>query len=499
MDVGAAIKQQMLNVLIDAIGRTGASPTADGTPAVSPLSPASPLGSRPGGLAQQALQTALSQIPAGAQVSARVVEWTPAGEAVLDIGHNLVTAQISGKMLPPEARLPGATLLLRVEVAGEIPRFSLVQVAPTLNPGRPSPAEPALSAGAPAASTGSTRGEPAPDAARTILAGALRGATAGVSDGLKDLAPTLVRSRSETPALSTVMQATTTAAATRQGSAAPLFAELAQLIDQPGPSLPPAALATARILVDSRLDGERPIAPEGLKEAIQRAAVPAEALVARGEPNIPDVKTLIVALRSLLALADRQPNAGLAPDAEPPHRDGAPAAVRPALPRLEIDADAGHVATILTREADQAVERSRLHQLASLPETRPGDQTRQHLSFDLPLALGQQTAIAGFRIDREKRQSKAANSGAIDSWGVRFAIDADGLGPVHAHLRLTGSAVSVSLWAEDRTTRQRFLDALPTLEAALAENALDIGELAILGGRPADPKPQAGLFLNRSS
>ncbi len=309
-----------------------------------------------------------------------------------------------------------------------------------------------------------------------------------------------VRLKAELPALPAVVQATAAAAAPRQASAAALFAELAPLVERADTPLPPAAVATARVLLDTRLDGDRPIAPEVLKDAIQRAAVPAEALVARGEPATPDVKTMIVALRNLLALADRRPAPGAPePDAEPPHRDGGPAAIRPALPRLGPEAEPQTVVAAIAREADQAVERTRLHQIASLPDTRPAEQARQHLSFDLPVALGQQTAIAGFRIEREKRRGKNADNGPIDSWGVRFAIDADGLGPVQAHLRLTGNAVSVSLWAEDTATRQQFLESLPTLEAALAESALDIGELAILGGRPAEPKPQAGLFLDRSS
>ncbi len=214
---------------------------------------------------------------------------------------------------------------------------------------------------------------------------------------------------------------------------------------------------------------------------------------------------MIVALRALLALAERRPTAGAPePDAEPPHRDGGPAAIRPAMPRLEAGAEPQAISTLLSREADQAIERTKLHQLASLPDIRPdlrpAEAARQHLSFDLPLALGQQTAIAGFRIEREKRGGKQEREGgAIDSWGVRFAIDADSLGPVQAHLRLTGNTVSVSLWAEDTETRQRFLESLPMLEAALADSALDIGELAILGGRPAEAKPPAGLFLDRAS
>ncbi len=495
MDIGAAIRQQMLSVLIDAIGRPGAASAPTAAAGVSPPTPVASTGTHAGGLATGAA-IPLPPLRPGAEVFARVIAVTPEGDATIAIGDRLAAARIAGHALPEAARQPGATLLLRVDATGETPRFTLIRVEPAPLAARPPGLDPTLAAGLSQRAPLGLATDGAPAAAR-----ALPGAVLDVPDPAR---PEALRLKAGPPALPAVIQATAAAAAPRQASAAALFAEIAPLVERADAPLPPAAAATARALLDGRLDGEAPIAPESLKQAIQRAAVPAEALVARGDPAIADVKTMIVALRSLLALAEQRPaTGGPEPDAEPPHRDLGPAAIRPALPRLDTEAEPTAIVGTLAREADQAVERSRLHQIASLPDARPdlrpGEAVRQQLSFDLPLALGQQTAIAGFRIEREKRGGKQAQGGAIDSWGVRFAIDADGLGPVQAHLRLTGNAVSVSLWAEDTATRQQFLESLPLLEAALAESALDIGELAILAGRPVDPKPQAGLFLDRSS
>ncbi len=487
MDVGAAIRQQMLSMLIDTIGKQAAIPA--GAPAISALAQAGSTGARPG----ENMPGALAQLPPlqpGAQVFARVIEAPANGDAVIAIGDRMVTARIAGQAMPEAARQPGATLLLRLETTGETPRFTLLQAEPAANgPRQPTASPVGLEAAARAgqAATAGIAGEPARVRPQVLIEAA---------EPLSTPAP---RGKIEAPSLPALLQASAATAATRQSSAALLFAELAPLLGRPDAPLQPAATAVAQMIFQSRLDAEQPISPQALKDAVQRSAVPAEALVARGETAVPDMKTLVAALRGLLATAERRPPPETGPDAEPPHRDGSPSAIRPALPRLEPDAEPRMVAGALVREADQTVERSRLHQLASLPDPKPLEATRQHLSFELPLALGQQTAIAGFRIERDKGRARNADNRPVDSWGVRFAIDADGLGPVQAHLRLTGQAVSVSLWAEDVGTRQRFLDALPTLEAALAENALDIGELMILGGRPAEAKPPSGLFLDRSS
>jgi len=150
------------------------------------------------------------------------------------------------------------------------------------------------------------------------------------------------------------------------------------------------------------------------------------------------------------------------------------------------------------------MERIKLHQIASLPDSRPSaadaPRPQQQLSMEIPIVVAQQTAMAGFRIEREKRPANPELTVPSDIWGVRFAIDADMFGPVQAHLRLAGHQISVSLWAEDPTTHGAFLTTLPWLEAALSANGLEIGDLAVFPGRPAEPKrSERSHFLDRRS
>jgi hypothetical protein len=71
---------------------------------------------------------------------------------------------------------------------------------------------------------------------------------------------------------------------------------------------------------------------------------------------------------------------------------------------------------------------------------------------------------------------------------------------VHAHLRLAGRVLNVSLWADDAATQSAFVEALPLLEAALRDAALEVGELSIFGGRPQEAAaPASGHFLDVSS
>jgi Flagellar hook-length control protein FliK len=448
VDIVAAIQQQLLGVLIDALGKPSAS-AGQTTGSAAPL-----------------------DLAAGETVSATVAAVKPDGSLVLNIKGQPVQAEIKGSSLPEAARQPGATIQLKVQTAGQTPRLAFVAAeVPTATPLQTTAATPLLSPAHAVRITNPVQGPltPPPD-----------------------------------PVAAAVTRATTEAAA-KQGSAAPLYADLAALASRPEAALPRPIIALAQAILASRLDGERPVTADDLKLAIAQSGVAHEASLARGEPAVLDAKTLLTTLRDLLR-SDAPRFTAPAPDAEPPRRDGAVLAQRATAPLLAAETDPKVITTTLAREADQAVERLKLHQIASLPEQRVNDPTRvQQLSFELPVAFGQQTAMAGFRIEREKRRAKEANGQPIDIWGVRFAIDADVLGPVHAHVRLAGQTISVSLWAEDTATHSAFVAAIPMLEAALADNALEIGDLMVFPGRPAEPKRASqgqtlqGHFLDRSS
>jgi Flagellar hook-length control protein FliK len=448
MDIVAAIQQQMLGVLIDALGKPS---TSAGQAASTPV----PL-----------------DLSAGETITATVTAVKPDGSLVLTIKGQSVQAEIKGSILPEAARQPGATIQLKVETAGQTPRLAFVAVeVPTATPLQ------TLATAVPLAPTQAVRITTAAQAPLTPP---------------------------PDPVAAAVTRATTEAAA-KQGSAAPLYADLSALVSRPEAALPRPIAALAQAILASRLDGDRPVTAGDLKLAIAQSGIAHEASLARGEPAMLDAKTLLTTLRDLLR-SDAPRFTSLSPDAEPPRRDGAVLAQKATTPLLAAETDPKVIMTTLAREADQAVERLKLHQIASLPEPRVNDPARvQQLSFELPVAFGQQTVMAGFRIEREKRRAKEANGQAIDIWGVRFAIDADMLGPVHAHVRLAGQTISVSLWAEDTATHSAFVAAIPILEAALAENALEIGDLIVFPGRPAEPRRASqgqtlqGHFLDRSS
>jgi hypothetical protein len=447
MDPVAAIKQQMLAVLIDAVGKPStASGQAHTTPAATPA----------------------ASLTAGETVTATVTAARANGDLVLSMKGQAVLAQVSGSELPPAARTVGATIQLKVETAGLTPRLSLVD------------AQPPRTAASPAS----------PIAQKTVL---------------PDLAVRIVspsaQSLSQPDPLASAIARTTADAASRQGSAAPLYANLAELTARADAPLPRPVAVLAEAILGQRLDGNKPVTAEQVRQAVAQSGLLQETAAARSEPAPLDAKALLSTLKELLR-ADAPRFVPSSPDAEPPRHDSPVTAQRAVAASLAGEKDPSVIAGTLARETDQAVERVKLHQIASLPDQRPlpGEPARPHqLSFEIPIAFAQQTAMAGFRIEREKRR-KAENGQPIDIWGVRFAIDADGIGPVHAHVRLAGQTVSVSLWAEDKATHGAFLAAVPMLEAALADSALDIGDVAIFAGRPAEPRrAAAGRFLDRSS
>ncbi len=445
MDIGAALKAQMLGQLMDVLGQPGA--------AVTPVS----------------LATALQSgaLPPGTPLQARVLAAGADGTLTLALGRQQLTARIDGAALPANARQPGALLTLTVAAGtatGAEPRLNFLAATP--------PANTAATLRMAEISTA----PPAPAAQRQV----------------------------------TIHEATAQAAL-RQGSAAPLFADLAALVARPaGAPLSTQVLALASALLATRLDGAQPITAEAVKAALQATGVLHEANMARSAAPVLDAKALLTLLKTALEPKGTSPETppvrAEAARPEPPRADGPVTAQRAALPSLATEPRAEVITATLAREVTEASDRLRLHQIASLPEAQSksdtGPTTRQ-LNLELPIALGQQTAMAGLRVERDRRR-RAASGDALDSWGVRFAIDAEGIGPVQAHLRLQGASISVSLWAEEADTHRHFVEALPHLEAALREGALEVQDLRVFPGRPAEVQRLAeggksGRFLDRSS
>jgi hypothetical protein len=451
MDIVQALRAQLLGQFLDTVGAAAAK----------------------GGVALP------ETLKAGQTLSATVLGEIADGKVAVRIAGQPIVADASAARLPPEARLPGATLRLTVETAGPTPRLSLAGFEP------PPPAalrgpQPQLSANTPAL---------------RLVPAALQQSVQVADARPASLAP-------PTP-LQTALREAVTAAAAKQGSAAPLYATLAAVAARPDAPLPAPVQQIASLLLAARIDAERPVTPEALRQAFTAAG--AAAPPSDDAAPLPlDVKTLLATLKTLLPrpVLDAPPVARTDAPPEPPRRDAGPAAQRPVPPALPANADPKNVVATVRHEAEQALERAKLQSYVAIPEQRVSatDIPRpQQMQFELPVAFGQQTAMMGVRVERERRKRRE-EGGSIDVWGIRFAIETDEIGAVHAHLRLSGQVLNVSLWADEAATHRAFIDALPMLEAGLRDAALEVGELTVFSGKPQEArKPVSGHFLDVSS
>jgi hypothetical protein len=456
MSIASNLQAQLVGQLIAAIGKS------------SPASNAAPDPQKAD--ATSLVVTILAELKSGQSLVATVAGPASNGQLPLLVKGLPILADIRSATLPVDALKLGTKLELRAETGGDKPQLSLQSIEAAI--GQTSKIS--------AASTLN----PQSSLATIQLVPAQKPAQAPATPVVSELQQAITKTAGESAA--------------RQGSAAPLYADLAALLTKPDNGLPQSVLRIAVALLKHRVDGEQAITSADVKQAIQASGVFAPA---KAEQTSVDAKSLLLALRQALQHDDPRPSLKPPADQEPPRRDGPVSAHKIAISSLLNETDKEKILSILSRESEQAVERLKLHQFASLPErlnAPEATQTRQY-NFEIPIALGQQTAMAGFRIEQEKKRNSAAGE-PTDVWGIRFAIDADVLGPVHAHVRLAGQTISVSLWAEETATHSFFVQSMPMLKAALAENALEIGELRAFAGKPSESRTAiAGHFLDKSS
>jgi hypothetical protein len=186
----------------------------------------------------------------------------------------------------------------------------------------------------------------------------------------------------------------------------------------------------------------------------------------------------------------------------PPFRGAAPSAQPVAAPSLAPDAEPVAVARHLVDDADAAIARQTLLQVASLPDRidaqgiRP-DATMPRWNFEIPFATPQGTAVAQFEISRDGNGISVDPSKKV--WRARFSLNVEPAGPVHALVTLSGERTSVRMWAERPSTAAQLRANAPQLTHALREAALEPGDIVIGDGAPPQPaQPSAGHFLDRA-
>lgn len=453
--------------------------------------------------------------------------------------------------LPAKVALPvGATVNFEVRRGPEgTTTLNVVSVA--LPPGRPDAGTPAQPSAASAAgrSAAPLTGA-ASQAATTSTASAASSLGAAQQQGTAQAPPSAqILANMTTAALKRLIAPVLIADAARQDGLAPLYANVAALAENSAVPLPPQVRAAMQQVLDFRLPGEAP--PDG--PAIEQAVVRSGLFIATGQAGAGEtapltLKAALVQLeqalgawgRSLPPLpaavaadgqfatqqalssaglslpegegdpllrlghpaADSAAAKGLAIDGKPPppHRDAQPHGQRPLAASLGPLMPAQEIASRLIEQTDAALARLELTQLASLPaDGEPGtphlDRTSHALVVEVPIAFGQQTAIAQMRIGEEDRRPGETEPPA---WVVRFSLDVEPLGPVHALVRLQGESVGVTLWAERAETSARLKEGAPALDAALADAALSVGNISVRGGKPeAGTAAAAGAFVDR--
>ena len=267
------------------------------------------------------------------------------------------------------------------------------------------------------------------------------------------------------------------------------------------------------------------ISATALREAVQRNGPFLEAMLAAGRPEASGAaKAQFSGLISLLgqllggrgrggaqpAHAPAPPPSGTPPQntAQPsappiPQQGGALKPQAP-VPLPDLSGNPAELLQRLAQDAEGALHRARLLQIASLPDGEyrgGGAEKPTEWHIDIPLRHGDRDTTLGLMISRHGT-GRDAEAGDDATWRVRLAVELDDAGPIHALIHLAGGRVQVGLWAEkDRTARRlkRDQDALRDL---LQSNALDVQEISIDQGQPPPPgqvPPASGILIDQTS
>jgi Flagellar hook-length control protein FliK len=186
----------------------------------------------------------------------------------------------------------------------------------------------------------------------------------------------------------------------------------------------------------------------------------------------------------------------------PPFRGALPSA-QPAVPP-SLTPDMLFAATVhrLLDDTDAAIARQTLLQVASLPDRADiagprTDPAAPRWNFEIPFATSAGTAIAQFEISRDGTGREIDPVERV--WRVRFSLDVEPAGPIHALISLSGDKTSVRMWAERPATATQLRAGASQLSQALSRAELQPGDIVIRDGAPTQSTPApAGHFLDRA-
>lgn len=187
----------------------------------------------------------------------------------------------------------------------------------------------------------------------------------------------------------------------------------------------------------------------------------------------------------------------------PPRRGQAPRG-QPALPADRIGTDGVEgLGRRALEHTEGALSRILLEQFAALdrrgddPVTAPEARGTREWAVEMPIATRDGTAVVQMTVERDGGRDRTARAGDR-GWRVRFSMDVEPLGPIHAQIGLVGEKLSIGLWAERPDAASRLGDDVGRLQGALEAAAIPVESIHLATGRPASggPAPTAGRFVD---
>ncbi len=168
------------------------------------------------------------------------------------------------------------------------------------------------------------------------------------------------------------------------------------------------------------------------------------------------------------------------PATPPPFPGATPAPQAAVQATIDLVNRIGSLNTELLRQAEAALARVQLHQLASHP--RDAERGILEWLLELPVRRGEEIDLWSMRIAREKQDDAAPQQEHQRDWTAQLAFDLPGLGPVQAQVSLRGERVSTRFWTGDETTLPLFREHLAELQNMFGHVGLEVGELDCVPG-----------------
>ena len=471
----------------------------------------------------------LSTLQSGQEVDARVVSTTSDGKATLDIGGKHITANFQNTAALAAALLPGTRVGLKVDFSQEQPRLVLTD--------RKGPVEARASNIDLQAKTLET--EPS-----RALGAAIETPTARVEPSIEifKFVEHDVAAKAEAllaaPNPRTVLLQSAIQAVLKQNGAGVLLADLEALVAPPSSIEQAAAEAAGAVPLQARplpapvfnaivallrqqIDGEETISPQDIRRALRHSGLFFEAQLAKGNAPSPatDFKAALLSLKQvaqklLLNLQppeEREPTrpfqtaeALLRNSPAAPRRDALPEPQRSSASLITAQTEPTEAVSMIAAHTEQALERLKLLQFASLPPSpdnpvanQAQKNNAQVWAFEVPVRFAHETAMAGFKVEHDRD----ARSGPTGSklWRISFALETAELGAVQGSIGLRSAQLAIALFAERRETAEVLRGAARELKDSLNANNFEVTDFSILTGRPAQPSPRPGYFVNSAA